>query len=768
MAPRWRCSPPAPSVLRALLLSAAVTAVSSGEPQQCLGALKEVNDCERRTMFGLACSQDSVLNGIKQLHMCFSKGQCQRTCRSMVGVKEECSLSHQTMEKLSGKPEVVFNWVTNPATGKHTPIPLPLNLKTLKPLVDLGDYRSCLQGGERQYCLLEGTSRITGSDHAMLYGLCRPGDCAEEQVLNYTRHSMIGSLMSEMKMSCRREGEPPPPIEWTPSKIAFLILVCVVAVLLGIGTASDACSGGKRDATSASFIGHWSLQRNLTSFFRHRPVNRSEPDMSALDGVRVISTFWVISGHVFLYPALSIGYGTGLARFLPPSGVFAQPWFQMINGTYFAVDTFFWMSGFLGAKAFQSKLRASPRLSTPKGFGMMYPMAVFNRWLRLTPVMAFLLLLSQTWWDEIGRGSLLWKAVIPGLGGGHVCSSIIVTEQCKQKWWANLLYVNNFVDACGMGTWYLAADMQFFLLLPFLALLRHKTEQMRCPGLSWLFVGFLIVGSIALNTWVLYDKNLVSDVTLGTGQYQKYIYSSPWMRVQPYLIGVGTAWLLDCLWKGDVSGTAIVSATTQIGCLAVMLATVFGAMSRWQCESWSACSDPSTSPWPLWANLLYGALSRSAWGLALAGLMLVCFLESPGSWLLNKILGHSMWQGPAKLSYSAYLVHSMVVAAFLCLRDSLIEFTIQEYFTMCISYIVIAFACAWVVWACVEKPFANIIAALMSDRDGSAKKEGSQKEIELEDGDEETEDDDSDYVYDDEDEDEQVEMGRNFSLKGSE
>ena len=38
-----------------------------------------------------------------------------------------------------------------------------------------------------------------------------------------------------------------------------------------------------------------------------------------------------------------------------------------------------------------------------------------------------------------------------------------LTEGCRQDWWANILYINNFhgLGDCLGQTWYMAVDMQF-------------------------------------------------------------------------------------------------------------------------------------------------------------------------------------------------------------------------------------------------------------------------------------------------------------------
>ena len=43
---------------------------------------------------------------------------------------------------------------------------------------------------------------------------------------------------------------------------------------------------------------------------------------------------------------------------------------------------------------------------------------------------------------------------------------------CHKSWWANLLYIQNLyeTDACVGQAWYLANDMQFYIIAPFFIL----------------------------------------------------------------------------------------------------------------------------------------------------------------------------------------------------------------------------------------------------------------------------------------------------------
>ena len=88
------------------------------------------------------------------------------------------------------------------------------------------------------------------------------------------------------------------------------------------------------------------------------------------------------------------------------------------------------------------------------------------------------------------------------LGSGPFWSQVIgiTTGYCKRHWWTNLLYINNLLyydEACVGQTWYLACDMQFFLVSPLVFFPLYKSRNNNNNwGLKWwgfLFVVFTVV-----------------------------------------------------------------------------------------------------------------------------------------------------------------------------------------------------------------------------------------------------------------------------------
>ena len=180
-----------------------------------------------------------------------------------------------------------------------------------------------------------------------------------------------------------------------------------------------------------------------------------------LNGVRVVAMAFVVFGHTFFFlwdtmaiiNAQEIYYNVRTFRF------------QVAFAGFYAVDTFFFLSGFLVAYLFIKELRE--RGITGKVMFMYY----FHRIYRLTPALmagVFFFWLITPYWSD----GPYWKYY-----------QFFVSSNCNDSWWWSLLYLQNLVDVkhiCMGWSWYLADDMQYYLLSPIILILYLKHR-----GAAW-------------------------------------------------------------------------------------------------------------------------------------------------------------------------------------------------------------------------------------------------------------------------------------------
>eukprot|EP00455_Lapot_gusevi_P042780 TRINITY_DN5126_c0_g9_i1.p1 TRINITY_DN5126_c0_g9~~TRINITY_DN5126_c0_g9_i1.p1 ORF type:complete len:421 (+),score=95.63 TRINITY_DN5126_c0_g9_i1:94-1356(+) len=417
-----------------------------------------------------------------------------------------------------------------------------------------------------------------------------------------------------------------------------------------------------------------------------------------LNAIRVLSMCWVVMGHSLVFQLTSPGF-SNIGVIFPPNGWLSQWWFQVVPGAFFAVDTFFWMSGFLVGFTLLKYLR---RDATAIGWGKI-PSLYLLRWLRLTPVLGVVVLF---YWQIFGMvsGGPLW---------GHSSDA----EACGSYGWSTILYVNNLIPKattegkyCLGHTWYLQCDFQFFLLAPFLVLLYFRTSSRRlAPSLFLFFI--LTLASTLANIFLANHYHLEASPALTTSDEFSILYIKPWTRIQPYLIGVLTAILRDYQkyeqngrWaKWRMSATQILlSWTIAFTIVALCVYSTVGLYATYPLA------------WPQWKNTTFLALSRLGFGIAMSLFVYVGLLGQGG--LIQKLFSLHFWEPLSKLTYGAYLVHPILIYYVYNSEVKMDYVHMSGVVFRFVSFTVMAYAVSFSLFVCVEQPLAGVVGLLMGKK----------------------------------------------------
>lgn len=140
--------------------------------------------------------------------------------------------------------------------------------------------------------------------------------------------------------------------------------------------------------------------------------------LSILNGIRVLSLLYVMLGHGYSALLFSPIYNFKQLDLL------LHPWlFYIVPGGFFSVDTFFFMSAFLGAYLMLEKFYSKKSMN----FGLIY----FHRFYRLVIPIGLVIALYLTCYIFLGDGPIWYQSIQPGIEG------------CKEQWWYALLFVSN-------------------------------------------------------------------------------------------------------------------------------------------------------------------------------------------------------------------------------------------------------------------------------------------------------------------------------------
>ena len=145
-----------------------------------------------------------------------------------------------------------------------------------------------------------------------------------------------------------------------------------------------------------------------------------------------------------------------------------QPINLIFRISYLHTDVFLMFSGFLVTQSFMARTRRGQKISIVK--------EIFNRYLRLIPSIAILILFVTF--------------VLPNLGSGPLWPMLIdyQADLCKKTWLSSIFMMQNLIgieNICMMHTHHVATDFQLFLVAPVIAmgLCNYPEKTVKIVGL---------------------------------------------------------------------------------------------------------------------------------------------------------------------------------------------------------------------------------------------------------------------------------------------
>ncbi|CAB3219737.1 unnamed protein product [Arctia plantaginis] len=157
--------------------------------------------------------------------------------------------------------------------------------------------------------------------------------------------------------------------------------------------------------------------------------------------------------------------------------------------------------------------------------------------IRLTPAYAVIVALTATWFAHITAGPLWSKYAEKEL------------YDCRQYWWQNLLYINNYFEnsECVLLSWYLAVDMQLYIA-GVIFFLSCRSSRSRKIALSLLFLAGMIMPASHVYFQDLDGIQLITpEETLSlfaTDPHFNNIYTRFHTNIIGYVIGMALGYLV--------------------------------------------------------------------------------------------------------------------------------------------------------------------------------------------------------------------------------
>ncbi|XP_076360189.1 nose resistant to fluoxetine protein 6-like isoform X2 [Tachypleus tridentatus] len=511
------------------------------------------------------------------------------------------------------------------------------------------------------------------SEVAYLTALCVPSTCTTEDIEKLAKKVLQDTVRVSVP-HCEDKSEK----ELTKEQIGVLSLLGTILFFVTLGTVLDLWkhyqSDLKSDEGSVSWKGQvFNFYKSFSIFTNGKELLNTKVgsgSLGAVHGMRFLTILWVILAHTYMFPDFSIFKRLVDFRDAPKSVSFLVVW-----NSWLQVDTFFFLTGLTLTYTSMKKLaQTNGRLDIVR--------YVVHRYWRLTPplmlVISLVFLLPL-----LSSGPLWYKFVEPEI------------QNCRDTWWANALYVSNFMglyNVCLGPTWYLAADMQMYLISPIVLIALYRWPRIGI-GLATLgiLVSWVIIAVVTMSmgfppSVVISDIKTVKEMT-------SYVHFMPYVHLGPYCVGIILGYLLQKHKNMKVKQVVVVLGwiVTTISCLAV----VFGAYD------WHNGIKPN-----IFVKILYSSVHRSVFALGLAWIIFACTNGYGGP--VNALLAWKPFIVLGRLTYMIYLVHSLVL---LTILGSVREKQFFSHFELAckfLVYLAISIGVASVLYLIFESPFLKL------------------------------------------------------------
>ncbi|KAM7346795.1 nose resistant to fluoxetine protein 6-like isoform 2-T2 [Cochliomyia hominivorax] len=551
-----------------------------------------------------------------------------------------------------------------------------------------------------KYCLAEvkieglnalktGTRDMQPLDLISYWGVCIPASCSANDVAIYLQHTLQRNVTVNDKMC--QYGSSGHELHISEGMFIYALIILFFLFLTTLSTLyhiyllttkrneENVSKSLARNEVLIIALLSFSIIENMKKLFQ---ASKDQLGLNSINGIKALAMLLILSGH-----ALSFIYSSPVYNVQFINENIKSPLFGFLSNSLLFVDIFLLLSGFLFCRILLIELeRRQGRLNVL----ILY----IGRYIRLTPAYLAIIGFYITWLPSIGSGPL-WQQRMNR-----------EQERCETSWWANILYINNYINPgklCMFQSWYLSADSQLFFMAPIVIYLLNKSRKF---GLN-LLIALVIITSI-IPFVVTYLKNLdptlliypreVED--LASNAYYSSTYIKTHMRASAYVIGLLTGYLVHQMQaKGTKLPKWFVNSfwlfSTFVGIACMFSVTRFYVAAYDNLES-----------------TLYAGFHKLGWNIAVAWLVLaVTTGHAPA---LQKFLSSRGFAPISRLTYCAYLSNGIVE---LCYSSSNRSPSFMGYFHLfndLVGHILDTFLIALIVCLLFESPIHALERIILS------------------------------------------------------
>jgi peptidoglycan/LPS O-acetylase OafA/YrhL len=544
-----------------------------------------------------------------------------------------------------------------------------------KGINEVGKYDSCIRAGNRYMKL------TTYTEPPLFIGLCLPRECDPQALTQYTQQFDLKVI----------EPGSQPISAYGLIFITFFILYCIALLI----------------STTLHCLSEKYLEYKLVQCFTM--INaykglikiREDNKLSVFNGLKVLSFAWVVYGHTLYFRLL-----------IPAANVEAvltivQQWWCLVAiSGFFAVDIFFYIAGFLLAYFLLIELKKS---SGKIKLNLLY----LHRYLRIVPTLVFVVAFDYFIIKAAGSGGM-WE---------HTDKA---TLDCEKYLWTNLLFINNLYPSfegnkCfGIG-WYLANDMQFFLIGPAIVYFYFHSQNKKK---AWTAFGLTAICSLLIPYSIAYSNNFRVNIfdPHNKDHFFFMFYTKPYIRFLPYFQGIIGGILLFAYEQRSQNPKQVPSDPLASRFVKQMLTNKYfsvgsalaGAllMIFFVLIQKPVYDNPQNLElWSRNTNAIILAILKPGFVLGLQLFTLPPMMQRVT--VINKVLGHRLLEPFANITYCGFLAHLGVIVFYYSSQASGMGAGIY-FFKDWVVFFLISSVLGTLLHLTVEVPFRNLEKLLFS------------------------------------------------------
>lgn len=572
---------------------------------------------------------------------------------------------------------------------------------------DLGHYQSCVDREDSEYFLL----MAKDTDFPIAIGVCAPAGCTAEEISSFFTKS--DELEYDFGDNIHFEATPLVNYElgvggWIAIALAGL-LVCLVAygTWAGNATTKDARYKAESSMQLREFSTSEAVEAPLNTDIHEVPSMRPQTEayglltafsllksygqltknnnpnsILPLNGVRVLAFCWIVLGQLYVIRL------HGLTINLEDIEDFsAEPSTAIGYGALTAINTMFWLSGFLAGFGL-IKLMETNSLSWKASVGL--------RVARLLPVLLFCLAFNMF--------------VLPAIGFGPQWGELGTdfTEECSSYWWTNLLGINNVVpelvgNLCYLSSWAVAVNLQLYVLAPLWVLLYvNKPKVFLAVALG------CSLGALGFTAFLAWELEVDVNYLYSDRDFDLVLLNKPYFHFLPFLVGLYMSLVYYMHRQGEANSdpaARLILNTYTKNPIAPWISLGFGLVEL-NLNLFSQVSFYSGTPYR-GTNVFYLTQAQFSDSVALTLILMpVLFNCLPK---VANVLSLEVWGPLSRLTFCAYMMHEAVMRAVVKGEQTGYYWTHMSLFNDLMFFVVLSYLAALPLFFLVEAPCYSLL-----------------------------------------------------------